>query len=174
MMTGISRVLAGFLIPCCAVLVYASQAPNSDFERELTAGKLAAEQGNYEAATAHFKSANQLRQQKCSACYVWLARFDMAGGKLDQALAETEDAVVSATTAQEQASAQLYRGLALGRQGNFAEAEAAFKAASAANPECLECRFNLGFVLLKESKDAEGVRVLKILVPRIYGHAQRP
>jgi thioredoxin-like negative regulator of GroEL len=169
MMTRISRILLGLVTPCCAVLLCGLQAANPEPERELAAGKLAAEQGAFEDAATHFNQANQLRDNKCSECYVWLARIDMAAGRLDQALTQIEKGVTTAVSGPELASAQLYRGLILGRQGDLARAEAAFKAASSANPGCLECRFNLGFVLLKESKDAEGVEVLKTIASEFSG-----
>lgn len=162
-MTRMSRILLGLVTPCCAVLLCGLQAANPEPERELAAGKVAAEQGAYEDAATHFNKANELRNSKCSECYVWLARIDMAAGKLDHALTQIEKGVTTAVSGQELAIAQLYRGLVLGRQGDLARAEVAFKAASSANPGCLECRFNLGFVLLKESKDAEGVEILKTI-----------
>ncbi|HEY6969795.1 MAG TPA: redoxin domain-containing protein, partial [Candidatus Angelobacter sp.] len=88
---------------------------------------------------------------------------------LQPALTLTEKAVATAASDPEKASAQLYRGVVLGRQGKLSEAETAFKAASAANPACVECRFNLGFVLLKESKDAEGVAILKTVAAQFAG-----
>jgi len=125
------------------------QAANPEPERELAAGKLAAEQGGYEDAAEHFNRANELRQDKCSECYVWLARLEMAEGKLDQALIETGKAIATSISGPERGRAQLYRGLVLvGRQGDLAQAEIAFKAAADANPECLECRVSLP--LLKE------------------------
>lgn len=150
-------------------LLRAAQGQSSDFETELQAGKTAAEQSNYAEATKHFNQANELHQGKCSECYVWLARMDLAAGSLQQASAETEKAVATAATAPERASANLYRGVVLARQGNLSQAETAFKAASTANPACVECRFNLGFVLLKESKDAEGVAVLKTVAREFAG-----
>jgi thiol-disulfide isomerase/thioredoxin len=168
-MTGISRVLVGILIPCCALLLCALQAPAPNFDSELAAGQQAVEQSQFGEAASHFGKANHLRHDKCSACYVWLARIDMVQGKLEQALTETESAFATAATGPERASAQLYRGLVLSREGDLAQAEEAFKAASAANPQCVECRFDLGFVLLKESKDAEGVEVLKTLAPEFVG-----
>ncbi len=143
--------------------------PNPEFDSELAAGKQAAERGERAAAIEHFTRANQLRQEKCSECYVWLARIELAEGKLQEASAHTEKAVATAATDPERASAQLYRGMVMGRQGDLAQAEAAFKAASAANPACVECRFNLGFVLLKESKDAEGAAALKAVAPQFAG-----
>lgn len=147
----------------------AAQNQNSEFESELQAGRSAAEHGNYADAAGHLNKANQLREQKCSECYVWLARMDMGAGSLEKALIETNEAVTTATSGSEQARAQMYRGVVLGRLGKLGEAELAFKAASAASPACVECRFNLGFVLLKESKDAEGVAVLKTVAPEFAG-----
>jgi thiol-disulfide isomerase/thioredoxin len=146
-----------------------AQAPPSDFQTELEAGKQAAAKSDYAEATRHFNKANDLQQEKCSECYVWLARMDMGAGSLQQALKETEKAVATATSNPDRANAQLYHGVALARQGNLAGAETAFKAASEANPKCVECRFNLGFVLLKEAKDTEGVAVLKTVAPEFAG-----
>ena len=146
------------------VWLFAVQTETKQFERELDAGKQAAGQGDYPEALGHFTKANNLREDKCSECLVWLARIEMAKGNLRQALDWTEKASASAAGGPERASAQLYLGIVLTRQGNLGQAETAFKAASAANPACVECKFNLGFVLLKEAKDNEGVAVLKTVV----------
>lgn len=161
--------LAASFLMIVPAMPLAAQNQTSEFESELEAGRQAAEHGNYADAASHLNKANQLRQQKCSECYVWLARMDMGAGSLEKALIETNAAVTTATSGSEQARAQLYRGVVLGRQGNLGEAELAFKAASTANPACVECRFNLGFVLLKESKDAEGVAILKTVAPQFVG-----
>lgn len=168
-MTKMSQILASLLTLCCALLLYGLQGPAAEFEREFAAGKQAAEQNQFSDAAGHFSQANNLRQGKCSACYLWLARIDMVEGKLDQALSETQSAIATAASPPERSIAQLYRGLVLGRAGDLAQAEVAFKAASAANPHCVECNFDLGFVLLKESKDAEGVEVLKNVAPEFAG-----
>lgn len=152
-----------------SVLMFAVQTQGPDFEQELVAGEKAAMASDYASAVIHLTKANELQHEKCSQCYVWLARIEMAKGNLPQALTHSEKAIGTATTAPHQASAQMYRGVVLRRQGNLVQAEAAFKAASAANPKCVECRFNLGFVLLKEAKDAEGVEVLKTVAPEFAG-----
>jgi thiol-disulfide isomerase/thioredoxin len=146
-------------------------SPNSgsEFDRELAAGKKALEQQDLIEAMRHFTQANALQQGKCSECYVWLARIGMSAGRYPEALTEAEKGVATAATDEERSKAQLYRGVILGRQGDLAGAEAAFKAASQADAACVECRFNLGFVLLKESKDAEGVEVLKTIAPKFAG-----
>jgi peroxiredoxin len=82
---------------------------------------------------------------------------------------DAEKGVATAATDTEKAKAQLYRGVILSRHGDLTGAETAFKAASLADSACVECRFNLGFVLLKESKDVEGVEVLKTIAPKFAG-----
>lgn len=146
-----------------------AQAPASNFNIEMEAGKSFAAQSNYAEAVKHFNKANQMQQGKCSECYVWLARMDMGVDSLQQALKETEQAVSTAAPGPEFARAQLYHGIVLARKGNFAAAETALKAAATANPACVECRFNLGFVLLKESKDADGVAILKTVASEFSG-----
>ncbi len=156
------------LASLCSVPLVA-QSRNPEFDRELAAGRQAAEEGNYADAATHLTAANRFRQGKCSECYVWLARIEMAKGNLSQASEQIAKAVATAGAGPQQATAQLYRGVVLSRQGDLGQAETAFRAASAANPACVECRFNLGFVLLKESKDAEGVAVLKAVAPEFAG-----
>lgn len=147
----------------------AAQNQTAEFQQELEAGRAAIAQRDYLQAGKHFIKANQLHDQKCSECYLWLARMEMGEGNLKHALLQADQAVSAAATDAERANAQLYRGVILSRQGNPGQAETAFKAAAAANPACVECRFNLGFVLLKESKDAEGVAVLKTVAPQFAG-----
>ena len=161
--------LAMVFMAGCAATLLALQSPSLDSAGELEAGKQAAAIGQYPDAVKHFRQANLLRQEKCSECYVWLARMGIAAGDLQDALEDTEKGVATAATGTERSRAQLYRGVILGRQGNLAGAEAAFKAASVADSACVECMFNLGFVLLKESKDAEGVEVLRTVAPKFAG-----
>jgi thiol-disulfide isomerase/thioredoxin len=85
-----------------------------------------------------------------------------AAGHFDRALSLS-------TPGQQRASALLYLGVAFAGSQRLGDAETAFRAAVAANPECTECGFNLGFVLLKESKDAEGVAALKTVLPQLKG-----
>jgi len=89
--------------------------------------------------------------------------------QFDEGLKHVEQALATAVGDHERSSAQLYRGVILGRQDNLLLAEAAFRAAATSDPACVECTFNLGFVLLKESKDAEGVQLLRAVVFRFAG-----
>jgi thiol-disulfide isomerase/thioredoxin len=181
-MTGcikvVRRAYVSWLLPSCCLLFsvgwsfalqVASPNSGSEVDSELTAGRKAIERQEFKDAMQHFAKANELQQGKCSECYVWLARMGMSAGKLQEALTEAEKGVATAATDGERSKAQLYRGVILGRQGDLPGAEAAFKAASQADAACVECRFNLGFVLLQESKDAEGVGVFKTIVAKFAG-----
>jgi thiol-disulfide isomerase/thioredoxin len=150
-----------------SLLLLESQTPNAD--AEVKAGIQAIANRDYVEATKHFTQANDLRQGKCSECYIWLARLQGSRGDLDGAIAQTDKAAAVAASDRETSIAQLYRGVFLSQQGNLVAAEAAFTAALAANQECLECAFNLGFVLIKESKDEAGVKVLKAIAPKFAG-----
>jgi thiol-disulfide isomerase/thioredoxin len=161
------RALFFWLLLSPSLRVLESQTPNAD--AEVKAGIQAIANRDYAEATKHFAQANDLRQGKCSECYVWLARLQGSKGDLDGAIAQTQKAVAVAGTDRETSIAQLYRGVFLSQQGNLAAAEATFTAALAADQQCLECAFNLGFVLIKESKDEAGVKVLKAIAPKFAG-----
>src|SRR5262249_38320218 len=158
----------------CLLLVFplpalSSQTPNPNADSEIKAGIEAIRHGDYNDAAKHFNQANDIRQGKCSECYVWLARIKAAQGDLDQAIKQTAKAAEVAANARQSSVAQLYRGVFLSRQGNLVAAEAAFTSALAADQDCVECAFNLGFVLLKESKDQAGVKILKSIAPKFAG-----
>jgi thioredoxin-like negative regulator of GroEL len=163
------RRLISLLTLLSTSLLLAAQNPSQDSDRELDAGRQAVRQGQYADAIARFTRANQLQQEKCSECLVWLARIQASQGDLNGAVSLTEKAVAVATNGRESSSAQLYRGIFLSQQVDLASAEAAFTAALAANRDCVECAFNLGVVLLKESKDEAGVKVLKTIAPKFSG-----
>lgn len=158
-----------FLFIASPALLLSAQTPALEFERELAAGKQAALTSKYADAVLHLNRANQLQQDQCSECSTWLARVEMAQGKLGEALLDANKAIANARDNTQLSQAQLYRGVIFSRQGDLSQAEIAFKIASKANPTCLECRFNLGFVLLKESKDTEGVTVLQTVAPQFAG-----
>src|SRR5579864_1277237 len=142
-----ARSLGRRFISLCALLllaspvVFAAQDQALRFEDEFKAGQKAAMQNDYGEAAKRFTRANELKQNKCSDCYVWMARIEMATGKVDQALKSADQALTVAGDDLHRCNAELYRGVILGRQGNLLQAESAFKVASAANPQCIECRF---------------------------------
>src|SRR5215472_7082122 len=167
-----SRLLTLCLIPCGVAFMSALQEAGSHFADEMEAGKQAVERHEYPAAIEHFTGANNLHHGKCSECYVWLTRLYLAAEKYPEALANAQQGVATAVNDLERARAELYRGTVLARQGDYGSAETALRAAVSANPACVECEFNLAYVLLKESKDAEGVAIFKSIAPQFAGTAR--
>jgi thiol-disulfide isomerase/thioredoxin len=92
-----------------------------------------------------------------------------AAAKLTDAAEHFDKALGAATTDQERARALLYLGVVFAAGGRMSDAETAFRLAVKADPACTECGFNLGFTLLKESKDDEGVAALKAVLPQLKG-----
>lgn len=139
-------------------------------EKEISAGKNNFDDHKYEDAVKHFKKANKLEHDQCLSCFVWLLRTHMAMDELKDALKSADRALPLAQKPADVGSIQLYRGVIFNRmaatsKGKLADAEAAFKAAVAANPQCSECKFDLGVVLLKQSKDQEGIDTLTAALP---------
>jgi hypothetical protein len=94
---------------------------------------------------------------------------DYAEGKDSAAAAHFDKALGVAKAGKERAGALLYLGVVFVGGGKLIDAETAFRTAVAQDPGCTECGFNLGYVLLKESKDAEGVAALKAVLPQLKG-----
>jgi thiol-disulfide isomerase/thioredoxin len=92
-----------------------------------------------------------------------------AAGDDRGAAAHFDRALGLSNPGQQRASALLYLGVVFAGSQRLSDAETAFRAAVAANPACTKCGFNLGFVLLKESKDAEGVAALRAVLPQLKG-----
>jgi thiol-disulfide isomerase/thioredoxin len=92
-----------------------------------------------------------------------------AAAKLNDASAHFDKALGVATTDHERARALLYLGVVFAAGNRMSDAETAFRSAVEADPACTECGFNLGFILLKESKDEEGVAALKAVLPQLKG-----
>jgi|SRR5579864_446809 len=94
---------------------------------------------------------------------------DYAEGNDNAAATHFDKALSLAKPGPQRAGALLYLGVVFVGGGKLAEAETAFRTAVAQDPSCTECGFNLGYVLLKESKDAEGVAALKAVLPQLKG-----
>jgi thiol-disulfide isomerase/thioredoxin len=92
-----------------------------------------------------------------------------AAGKYSDAGAHLDKALGAAATDRQRAAALLYLGVVFAGSNRLTDAEAAFRMALARDPACIECGFNLGYVLLKESKDADGVAALQAVLPQLKG-----
>jgi peroxiredoxin len=152
----------------------AAQLPTEDAQNELKIARFAMQQKEYDEAAEHFMQANKLLQGKCFDCLAGLAEVRLATGKNQEAAQEAQRALAVATTGRQKAIAHIHRGTAFLQMAEkdparLADAEAAFRAAMASDPKCLDCKFNVGYMMLKQGKDAEGVPFLKALLPEAKG-----
>ena len=161
--------LVSWAQPSAAPVPSSFAAQESQFQKELSAGKQSWELGDYAGAQQRFERASALHNGRCSECDVFLLRLAMSQGDLAGAMRQADRAVAAAAHGQEASTAQLYRGIIFARKGELANAESALRAAIAANPDCGECRFNLGFLLLQQAKDVAGVNELKAALPLFAG-----
>ena len=166
-MRGLAIVLV--MIFCIATAA-GQQAASPEAEKELSVGMQFFDQHKYEDAARHFKEASKIEHQSCFACLIWLLRAQTATGELKDALKNADLALLLAQNGTDRATVQLYRGTIFFRmssngKGKLVDAEAALRDAAREDPHCSECRFELGFVLLKSGKDADGVEELKAVLP---------
>ena len=157
-----------------AALPAAAQFPVEDAQNEIKIARFAMRQKEYDEAAEHFQQANKLLQGKCFDCLAGLAEVRLATGKNQEAVQDAQRALAVATTGRQKAVAHIHRGTAFLQMAEkdparLPEAEAAFRAAMAADPKCLGCKFNVGYMMLKQGRDAEGVSFLNALLPAAKG-----
>jgi len=122
----------------------------------------------YEDALKAFRQANDRRNQTCAVCYLGMARaYETMGAaknvveSCDRALAVVGADKFLAIQAR-QLKAVALQDLGQGKdQKRLREAEEELRAAIAMEPAANYLHFNLGFVLLREGRDADGVAELK-------------
>jgi thiol-disulfide isomerase/thioredoxin len=122
----------------------------------------------YEDALKAFRQANDRRGQSCAICYLGMARaYETLGAaknvveSCDRALALVGGDRLLAIQAR-QLKAVALQDLAQGKDPKrLREAEDELRAALALDPTASYLHFNLGIVLLREGRDADGVAELK-------------
>lgn len=164
------RSLTTILVVICWIAPLAGQVTSAESEKELSVGKQLFDGHKFDDAIRHFKKASKIENQSCFACLIWLIRAQTAAGALKDALKNTDRALLLAQNGTDRATVQLYRGTIFFRmssngKGKLVDAEAALRDAAREDPHCSECRFELGFVLLRSGKDADGAEELKAVLP---------
>lgn len=122
----------------------------------------------YEEALKSFKRANDMRNKQSAECFFGMAQAYLALEAYKSA-AESGDKILEFAGGDAQLQAQAYnlKGTALQKQADLKDqkklqdAEAMFRQGLALNTDLPILRFNLGFTLLQESHDAEGIVELK-------------
>jgi tetratricopeptide (TPR) repeat protein len=166
--------LALALLLTVAGIPIAGQAPLVDRAKasrtELDQGQLLIEHREYFEGLKRLRRASELSGNTCAECLVSILEA-MNGMKAYQNTIDAAPAALSVAAGTPRLLGQAYtfRGAAYVALGDkdptkYAPAEADFRAALAADPGSHvtdDLHFNLGIVLLKEKRDAEGVAELK-------------
>jgi thiol-disulfide isomerase/thioredoxin/Flp pilus assembly protein TadD len=119
---------------------------------------------HYEEAIKTFKKVNQMRHDSCAECYLQTAVAQMKLGQLDDALKSCDRALSSATNDPLRIKGHALKGSILRDMGNdpkkLQAAESEYRAAAQLDPNNAAIHLNLGIVLLRESRQPDGIEEL--------------
>lgn len=163
------------VLALAAVLLSASvlhaQDKDADYVAEMQKGEAAMSKRQFEEAVRAFKRASSLKNKSSAEAHLGMARAHHAMGAFNKAIDSCEDAAKYAGDDLElQARVHNQRGLSLFASAkklndkHVREAEAAFRAAVAANGDMVTSRYNLGVTLLRQGRDEEGVEELRTFI----------
>ncbi|HKP36956.1 MAG TPA: redoxin family protein [Pyrinomonadaceae bacterium] len=145
-----------------------AQEPGLTYDQEIENGHDLLRSRRYEDALKTFKRANDLKGKTCAECFYLMANAYMGLEAYKNAIQSSESTIQFATTNTDlQAQAHNLKGVALLRQADnkdlkkMQEAEAAFRQSLALKKDFPEAQYDLGYVLLQQNRDAEGVAELK-------------
>ncbi|MEP6911592.1 MAG: redoxin domain-containing protein [bacterium] len=144
-----------------------AQKNDSGYEDELDKGRDLLRQHKYEEALKSFKRANEMREKKSPECFLAMA-VAYHGLEAYKNAIESCDKVIELTdAAQLRVQAYNEKGLALQAQSEvkdqkkLREAETVFRQGLAMDAGLHVLHFNLGVVLLQQSRDPEGIAELQ-------------
>ena len=181
MPVSVGRVLslvlpAAAVLAACLVLESAAlhaQDKTADYASEMQKAEAALKGRQFEEALASFKRAASLDKTSAEAHY-GMARTHHAMGVFSKAADSCKNAVkYSAGNPELLARIQNQCGLSLfglsekPNDKHVREAEAAFRAARAADGALLISQFNLGVALLRQGRDEEGIAELKAFIEAV-------
>ena len=147
---------------------HAQQTGPATYEAEIRTGQNFMRQRKFEDALKAFKRANDLKGKTSPEALLLMANAYM-GLDAFKTVAQTADKVIELAAADKNMQAEAYnlKGVAIQRQSDgkdqkkLQEAEAALRLGVAAKADYAEVKYNLGVVLLQQSRDAEGIAELK-------------
>ena len=145
-----------------------AQGNEASYDSEYQKGLDLLRRRRYEDALKSFKRANEMRNKQSAECFFGMAQAYLALGAYKSA-AESSDKMIEFAAGDTQMQAQAYnlKGTALQTQADskdqkkLQDAEAMFRQGLALNTDLPILRYNLGFTLLQESHDPEGIAELK-------------
>ncbi len=144
------------------------QGSDEAYEDELQKGQHFLQQHKYEEALKSFKRANEMRGKKSAEAFLCMAQAYQGLGAHKNVL-ESCDKVLGLSGIDTQLQAQAYnlKGLALHllsegkNQKKLQEAEALFRQALTLDGAPPVAHYNLGYVLMQQSRDPEGIAALQ-------------
>ena len=150
--------------PSWSVLTSQAQDQPATYEEELEKGQLLMRRRRFEEALKSFKRANQLKDKQSAESFLWMAQA-YKGLEAYKNVIESTDKAIEFASGDSKIVAQAYnlRGLALQSQSEgknqkkLQEAEAAFRQGLALNTNLNILHYNLGFVLMQQNRDADGI-----------------
>jgi thiol-disulfide isomerase/thioredoxin len=119
---------------------------------------------HYDDAIKAFKKANQMRHDSCGDCYLEMAVAQTKLGQLDDALKSCDKAISCASNDQLRTTSHALKGNILRSMGNdpkkLKAAESEYESAVQLDPNSAVIHLNLGIVLLRESREPDGITEL--------------
>lgn len=127
---------------------------------------------SYKEAFRDYEEANRIAGGNCEPCFEGLALSKAGMGNEQEALKLIARAIQVAATPAERGSAHARRGdiltiFGLNNTGKMTQAEAEYRLQLQATPNDPEAHFNLGYALMRQKKNEEGMRELQIFVTAV-------
>lgn len=151
-------------------LLASVQRDELSYEDEMEQGLSLMRRHQYEAALKSFKRANDLRDKKSPECFLWMAEA-YQGLEAYKNVAESCEKVIELAGSDNRLKARAYnlKGIALQTQAGkdqkrLHEAKTAFRQGLELSTDLPILHYNLGFTLLQEGHDPEGIAELRIYV----------
>jgi peroxiredoxin len=145
-----------------------AQEPAATSEQEIETGHDLLKRRRFEDALKSFKRANDLQGKSCAECFYLMANAYMGLEAYKNVIQSCDTTIqLTATNTQLQAQAYNLKGVALQKQADnkdqkkLQEAETAFRQAITLKPDFAEAHYDLGYVLLQQSRDPEGIAELR-------------
>jgi peroxiredoxin len=145
-----------------------TQGSDASYDSEFHKGLEMLRRKRYDEALKSFKRANDLRNKQSAECFYGMAQAYLALGAYKSA-AESCDKVVEFSAGDKQTQAQAYnlKGIALQTQAEgkdqkkLQDAETNFRQGLDLGTDLPILRYNLGYTLMQENRDPEGIAELK-------------
>jgi thiol-disulfide isomerase/thioredoxin len=119
---------------------------------------------NFDDAIKDFKKVNQMRHDSCGDCDLEIAVAQTKLGQLADAIKSCDQAISCASNDQLRINSHALKGSILRDMGDdpkkLKEAESEYRAAAQLDPNNAAIHFNLGIVLLRQSREPDGIAEL--------------